>query len=81
MGPGSGQPLQDILQAGSLGKALPSPGLPNAHIHMHIHDCLFFWAKEKISLENCSSRTGLCFQVFCLSQKKIADAMKSFVQL
>lgn len=76
----SGQLLWDILQTGSLGKELWSPGLPRAYTHMHIHDWLFFQAKEKISLENYSSRTGLCFQVFCLSQKKIADAMKSFVQ-
>lgn len=80
VGTGSGQPLWDILQAGSLGKALCSSGLPRAYIHMHIHDWLFFQAKEKTSLENCSSRTGLRFQVFCLSQKKIADAMKSFMQ-
>jgi len=47
---------------------------------MHIHDWLFFGVKKKISLENCISTAGLCFQVFSLSQKKIADAMKSFVQ-
>lgn len=70
----------DVLQAGSLGEALHPAGLPRACIHMHIHDELFFRAREKISLENCSSRAELCFQVFCLSQKKIADAMKSFVQ-
>lgn len=73
------QTLQAFPQA-TPGKSIPSSGLPSACVHMHIHDWLFFRVKKKISLENCISTAGLCFQVFCLSQKKIADAMKSFVQ-